>query len=106
MMEDEGQDLSDYVTSESDSDADPYRDDPQWNDLCANACDVVGAIGNIFLFVLFNFFQDIFYQSITLRMLTMKFCCFVVDSSSDDDSNDEVEERLVLPEACICQHCK
>jgi hypothetical protein len=38
-------DWSDYVSSDSDAGADPYRDDPQWTDQCANACDVVGSLG-------------------------------------------------------------
>jgi hypothetical protein len=71
MMVDEGQDLSDYVTSESDLDADPYRDDPHWNDLCANACDVVGAIGKIFLFVLFNFLRCRFQCVVVLYFLSV-----------------------------------
>jgi hypothetical protein len=44
-MEEDDINWSDYVTSDSDATGDPYRDDPQWTDHCAKACDIVGSVG-------------------------------------------------------------
>jgi hypothetical protein len=41
----DGDDWSDYVSSDSETGGDPYIDDPKWTEECAYACDVAGSIG-------------------------------------------------------------